>query len=129
MNKFDLIYNSEYILAIDVYYHNSPKCKIKIHYSFIPNDNYTLLEESNNTSTTKYLAYNLSKSYFLNDMELFNVEVLKNNHIIDYKHETISKYNLKTDMSNIIILHEFKLASYEILRIIFKFDIKHVNNK
>jgi hypothetical protein len=132
MNKLDLIYNSDYVFCIDVYYPNSPKCKLKIHYSNVPvgiSSNYTeTLEECLNDKITKYVVHNLAKSITLNDVELTNVEVLKNTHIIDYKHETLSNYNFKTDISKVIILHEFKLASYEYLRIVYKFDIKHVPN-
>ena len=126
MVKIDLIYNSEYVFCIDSYYDKSSLCKFKLHYTMTPYNTYTILEETNNISSNKYFANNLTKSILLNNIPINDVEVLKHNNILHYSHEMSRKYEPKTDKSHIIILHEFKLASFETLILMFKFNIKHV---
>ena len=83
MVKIDLIYNSEYVFCIDSYYDDSSLCKFKLHYTMTPYNTYTILEETNNISSNKYFANNLTKSILLNNNPIGDVEVLKHN---DIKH-------------------------------------------
>ena len=137
MDTFQLIYDGEYVFCINIYYKDSPECKIKICYVITPLKDCILLEEITNMGTFKHRAHNLEKTISFDNNGEFELEILKKYKIMDYNYSINSRYDFVFNACNVVITHIFLLVSDDNsqpkeFKITYKFrthlSSKHVKN-
>jgi hypothetical protein len=110
MDKFQLIYDGEYVFCVNVYYKDRPECKIKVCYVATPLKDCILLEEVTSMYSVKYITHNLEKTITLDNNGMFNLEDLKNYTILRYNHKMTSDYDFNINATRIAITHTFTVV-------------------